>query len=141
MLFEPEHEFRWDRTVECFDGYSGVIARFGNDADLVLDLNHDDGMEISVLLLDVPHQCRKRASIGFLVLFGEWRQPLRASAVGSVHSWEALGVALDPLGHIARIGYLRASKQEKDEPQIIPASAVNQPIHDCEVEVPFARLD
>src|SRR3546814_13807613 len=88
------------------------IARFGDHADLVFDLDHQHRAP-AIRYREMRHKRREGAGIGVCIGGREGRKHLDRAAVGEPCAGKAGGIALDPIGRVARHRLLPRSAERR----------------------------
>ncbi len=90
-----------NETGEGSLGEVAVVARRSEEADLVLDLHHQD-RAITVLLRDATHQGGERSTISVARRVAEGREVVEACTILRQCARESLLVRLDPARRVGR---------------------------------------
>lgn len=98
-----------------------AIGGLADGPDLVLDLNHDDGLLTRIHAAQVAQQRREGPGVGVAAGVRESRERLDAGAGGRLGARKAFLIALDPVGRVARHPVLPAPEPEQHDVQPGPA--------------------
>ena len=129
-----------DRFGEGEVGRLAGLAGEGQEADLVLDLDHDDRALVVIDLAKMPHQRREGPGVGLARVGFELRDDLLPAVLaGRAH--EAELVALDPRRDVARHRVLPRAEPQQHQPHVVRAGIGKQPVDGGEIEPPLLRLD
>ena len=118
-----------------------IFARHRQHADLVLDLDHDDGVLGFVERANVTKQGGEGPSVGRLRLRAEGGEDVDALAVRHLRPRESRLVALHPSGGVGRHAVLPGAEPENDESHVVGARVSYELIDRRPVESPFHGLD
>ncbi len=130
-----------NRRAEGALGPGAVVARGRDHPDLVLHLDHHDGVRGPVDVAEVLLDRGERPGVGVAVLGRERRQDLLPHAFEVGGAGEPLRVALHPAGRVAGHAVLPRGEPEQHEPHPVGARLLDQPVERREVEPPLVRLD
>ena len=95
------HEIFWNRPIEEAICLGGMVSPATQDANLVLHLNHHNGLLPHSKFSYVPHQGLKSAGIGVEILLGQGGKNLQRTAIRRDRATKALGFLLHPVRRIA----------------------------------------
>ena len=134
-----KHFGDWGR--ECRIGGLTVITVGAQQADLILDLHHDDGILFSVNLADEAHQGSKCLAV---LLHGFGAQGRDGVEFFTRHLFSpeiGFRVLFHPGRHIHRLGVLPQAEPQETEFQILPSGRADHRLHKGKVIAAFRRLN
>ena len=134
------HQLRGDRGGEGLVRGVGVVARVAENADLVFDLHHQNGVVARVDFFDVLHERGKGAGVGCLS-----GRRLRTQDLDGVAALDdarkAARILLDPDGRIARQAVLPRGQPEEDNALVLVPRLIDEAVDEREVVGAFFGLD
>ena len=141
VLLKIVHQFLRNLSRKRLVGRGTVVAGVFEDAHLVFDLNHENGVFAAIDLAQVSHTRRKGAGIGVAVGVAEGRQREQALTLLVLNEREPRLVHFYPERLVIGLAVLPTTEPKEHETQIVSSCFFDQRVHQREIELALLRLD
>ena len=141
VLLEGRQNLCWNALREQPVRALGMIPVGAQHTRLVLHLNRDDRVPLSVDLFQVAHESSERARIGSDGRFFVGRRGAHGVAALVDHARVLPHILLYPGRRKMHRRVLEAPEPGQDQTQVVLARAGNQAVHHREVELSFRGFD